>query len=292
MQNKVKYFIKNIFKKDNNNWSICHFKSNKKDIIFSKNLSSKNFKNLNLFNPPKHEFWADPFLFRYKKKIYIFFEKYLKKENRGIISVGELRNNRLINIKDIFAENYHLSYPYIFRHNKKIYLVPESYQAKKLQLFESTNFPSKWKLVKNLFKNEKICDPTFFKHNNSLWLFINKTKKNLDNFNKKLFLYKINNDFSKITPHKKNPIKSSYIGGRSAGPIIKLRDKIIRPAQIYKKNNYGFGIIFFEIKKLNIFEYREKKISSITPKFFKKCRGIHHISNFKNEFVIDLNLIN
>ena len=102
----------------------------------------------------------------------------------------------------------------------------------------------------------------------------------------------MNNDFSKITPHKKNPIKLSYIGGRSAGSIIKYKDKIIRPAQIFKKNNYGFGLIFFEIKKLNLFEYHEEKISSITPKFLKQCRGIHHISHIKNEFVIDVNLTN
>ena len=292
MKNKLKYFIKNIFQKDLNKWSIYNFKSNIKNIIFSKNLDLKKLKNVNLFKPPKHEFWADPFLFEYKKKKYIFFEKYLKKDNRGIISVGELKNNHLINIKDILVKNYHLSYPFIFKHNKKIYLVPESYQAKKLQIFESINFPIKWKLVKNLFQDEKVCDPTFFKHKNSLWLFINKTKKNLNNLNKNLFLYKLNNDFSKITPHKKNPIKLSYIGGRSAGSIIKYKDKIIRPAQIFKKNNYGFGLIFFEIKKLNLFEYHEEKISSITPKFLKQCRGIHHISHIKNEFVIDVNLTN
>ena len=124
MKNKLKYFIKNIFQKDLNKWSIYYFKNNIKNIIFSKNLDLKKLKNVNLFKPPKHEFWADPFLFEYKKKKYIFFEKYLKKDNRGIISVGELKNNHLINIKDILVKNYHLSYPFIFKHNKKIYLVP------------------------------------------------------------------------------------------------------------------------------------------------------------------------
>jgi len=193
-------------------------------------------------------------------------------------------------MKDVLEKNYHLSYPYIFKHNDNIYLIPESYQAKKMQIYKSINFPTKWKLIENHFKNEKVCDPTFFKHKKSTWFFINKTNENLDDLNKKLFLYKISNDFSKITPQKKNPIKINSYGGRNAGSIIKFKKKIIRPGQIQKKNNYGYGLVFFEIKKLNLNEYKEKKISSITPKLFGKNRGIHHISHIKNDFVVDLNL--
>ena len=80
MKNKLKYFIKNIFQKDLNKWSIYNFKSNIKNIIFSKNLDLKKLKNVNLFKPPKHEFWADPFLFEYKKKKYIFFFFIFKKK--------------------------------------------------------------------------------------------------------------------------------------------------------------------------------------------------------------------
>tara|TARA_B110000503_G_C6753280_1_gene252492 strand:- start:293 stop:475 length:183 start_codon:yes stop_codon:yes gene_type:complete len=43
------------------------------------------------------------------------------------------------------------------------------------------------------------------------------------------------NDLSKLTPHKNNPIKISSYGGRNAGPIIRYKEKIIRPAQIQKK---------------------------------------------------------
>ena len=101
----------------------------------------------------------------------------------------------------------------------------------------------------------------------------------------------MNDDFTKFEPHKKNPIKVNYYGGRSAGPILKFKSKIIRPAQIYRKNNYGYGLVFFfEILKLNLFEYREKKIFTLLPNQFQNSKGIHHISNLGNDFIIDLNL--
>tara|TARA_Y100000294_G_scaffold151040_1_gene148644 strand:- start:142 stop:1035 length:894 start_codon:yes stop_codon:yes gene_type:complete len=290
IKNEIKYFINKIIRKDKSNWSLCNFKSKPEDLIFSKKKNKLKLKNINIFKPPNDEFWADPFLFEHKRNKYIFFEKFLKKKNKGIISVCCLKNNKLKYMKDILKKNFHQSYPFVFKHNNNIYLIPESFQTKKMHIYKSINFPTKWKLIKSHFKNEIVCDPTFIKHKSSIWLFINKTNENLNDLNKQLFLYKMSNDLSKITPHKKNPIKISSYGGRSAGPIIKFKKKIIRPGQIQQKNNYGFGLVFFEIKKLNLNEYKEKKISSITPKLFGKNRGIHHISHIKNDFVVDLNL--
>lgn len=292
IKSEIKYYIKKIISRDNDKWSICIFKSDKKKLIFSKIKNKKILKNINVFKPPKDEFWADPFYFNYKNKKYIFFEKFFKKKNKGIISVFLTKDNKILKTYDILEKKYHLSYPFIFKHNNRIYLIPESYQAKKMQIYICKKFPSKWKLLKNHFTDEIIGDPTFFKYNNSLWFFINKTDKKLNNLNKKLFLYKMSNDLTKIIPHKKNPVKNSFYGGRSAGGIIKIKGSIIRPGQIQRNNNYGYGIVFFKIIKLSLNTFQERKISSMTPEIFENAKGVHHISNFGNNFVVDLNLKN
>ena len=171
-------------------------------------------------------------------------------------------------------------------------MFPETHETKRMEIYKSIKFPYKWKLIKTHFEGEIVCDPTIFTYRGSFWLFINKTKKKIFDLNKKLYLYKLSNNFSKLTPHKLNPIKKSKFGGRSAGYIFKMNRKIVRPAQIKKKNNYGYGLCFFQIDKLNLNEYEEKKISTILPKYFNKTRGIHHISHIKNKIIFDVNLIN
>ncbi len=290
MKKYFKYCIKRILNiKEKNNWCLGYFKLNKNFSLKNKHLINK-INNASIFKPPSDQFWADPFLFNYKKKKYIFFEKFYKRQNKGVISVCELKQNKLINFKDVLVKPYHLSYPMLFKYKKKLFLIPESYQAKKVEIYQSSNFPYIWKKKCSLFENEITCDPTIFKYKNSLWIFINKTKKNLLDLNRKLFLYKIEDDFKKLTPHHKNPVVTSYDGGRNAGNLIKLKNKTFRPGQKNIKGIYGYGINFYEIKKLNLKEFKEKKVSSISAKNLRKCYGIHHFSKIKRECVFDINL--
>ena len=91
--------------------------------------------------------------------------------------------------------------------------------------------------------------------------------------NKDLYIYQIDNlKFSKMTPHKENPVISSLKRGRNAGNFFTENNKIYRPSQINKTNNYGYGICISEIKKLDINEYNEKKIKTIKPNLFKNLK--------------------
>ena len=287
----LKKIIKKLINKKNpDNWTLATFNCDLKKIIKSKVIDKNIFKKIDLLKHKKNEFAADPFLFKYKNEVYVFYEKFNKELNKGVISVAKLKDNKLYNNKDILVKKYHLSYPNIFEHNHNIYLIPETYQFNKLSIYKFIDFPHKLRLVKTFLKNEIVADPTFFNYKGSVWFFINKTNKNLLNLNKDLFLYKINKDFTKITPHKQNPIKSNMYGGRSAGSVIKYKTRYIRPAQINKKGIYGFGLVFFEIKKLDLNLYIEKKITAILPKHFKNCKGVHHFSYLKGKVLIDLNL--
>lgn len=290
MKNLIKYHLKKILNiKDKNNWCLGYFKLENNFKFTTKNLINK-INTAIIFKPPKNQFWADPFLFNYNKKKYIFFEKFYKKKNKGVISMCELKKNKLTNFRDILVKPHHLSYPMLFKYKKKIYLMPESYQAKKVEIYQSINFPYSWKKKYTLFKNEITADPTIFTYKNNLWISINKTKKNLSDLNKKLFIYKVTNNFKKLVPHYKNPVVMSHNGGRNAGNLIYLKNKTIRPSQINIKSVYGYGLNFFEIKKLNLKEFKEKKLLSLSAKNFKKCFGIHHFSKNGRDCFFDINL--
>ena len=113
--------------------------------------------------PPANFYWADPFLYKYKNRDYLFFENFNIKMQRGKISVGQLINNSLVNIKDILNFNYHMSYPFVFNFKKNIFLIPETSNKKRVEIWKSVSFPYKWKLYKILFKNESHADVTLLK---------------------------------------------------------------------------------------------------------------------------------
>lgn len=252
----------------------------------------KKIEIIKIFNPGFFEFWADPFFVKFKKKKYIFFEIYNYLKKKGEISCVEILNNNIINKKKILELNYHLSYPNIFKHKKNFYLIPESYENNKTTIYKSIKFPYKWKKLKTLFHEKKICDTTVLAHNKKLWLFFNKAEKNINEFNKKLYIYKSKDyNFSKIVSHKKNPVINNLYSSRSAGSFFKEKKNLIRPAQINKKNIYGYGLSLNKVVKLDLNRFEQVEILRITPKSFnnKNICGVHHYSKISDElFLTDL----
>ena len=259
--------------------AICQMKNNKVKI-------------LKIFNPGFFEFWADPFFVKYAKKNYIFFESYNYFLKKGNIQCLEIKNNQIVDKKIVLDEHYHLSYPHIFKLKKNFYLIPESYEDKKTSIYISLRFPFKWKKIQTIFEGEKVCDTTITYKNNKFWLFVNKSKNNLNEFNKKLFIYSSKNfDFKKLIPHKDNPVNKSLKNSRNAGSIFYENKVCYRPAQINKKNIYGYGFFLNKIVRLSQSNFKQIKILEITPKQFdnKNICGIHHYSKIdKNTFLTDL----
>ena len=169
-------------------------------------------------------------------------------------------------------------------------MIPETHEKKRLEVYIAKKFPYKWELFSTAFHDEIIVDPTVITYNNKLWLFINKTKNNLNNLNKDLYIYQIDSlKFSKIIPHINNPVISSLSGGRNAGNIFVKKNKIYRPSQINKKNIYGYGVKISEIKKLSLDTYIEKKVQIIKPNIFEDLKGVHHLSRKGKDSVLDFN---
>ena len=98
-----KIFYRRIFKiKTTNDWNIA----------LSKNKFNKvNHANSIKAEKPKDSFFADPFVIKNNGKIFIFFENYFYKKNKGKIGILELKKNKLVNYKTILDEKFHLSFP-------------------------------------------------------------------------------------------------------------------------------------------------------------------------------------
>ena len=266
-------YIFHLFKKKKlENWS----------IKLSINKFNFNFSRYSNFMPPKGSFWADPFLFAYKKKNYVFFENFNNEEKKGKISYLNLDKPK--EIIDVIKKEYHLSYPFIFFFEKEIYMIPETSEKKRIEIWKAKNFPKKWFLFKKLFVGENFADCSILNYKGQLWLFANKSEDKFNDHDSELYIYKIkDNKFKHFVPHKLNPVICDSRTARNAGNFFKIKDKYFRPSQININQIYGYGLNINEILQLDLNNYKEK----VVKKFISKNESIHHLSVLNDKFTFD-----
>lgn len=263
-----------------NNWTLF--------IGNGKFLSSSLFR-LKPLKVPRNEFWADPFIIDYKNKNYVFFENYSYKTKKGKISCGILKDNKLINIEDSLILDYHLSYPFVFEEEDNIYMIPETHQNKRLEIFISKKFPNDWELYSTAFEGELIVDASYFcDKNNDKWLFLNKSRNKDVPFDNELYIYKIDSlRLKTIIPHELNPVYIDSRVARNAGPIFEYDGFYYRPSQANVENIYGRYLNLNKIIELSTKKYIEEKVVMVKPNFYKNLNAIHHLHQFKNKFIFD-----
>ena len=287
----IKYFlyiIKVLFNKINilnkNVWKIYLLNLNINNLLLSNNI----FKKTHKINPNFNSEWADPFVYEKNNTDYIFFENNDLTMNKGKISCGILKNNKLTNIKDILNFNYHLSYPFIWKKKKDIFLIPESSQNKSIQIWKSVSFPYKWKIFKTIFKNEYCCDTTIITDSDNVnWLLTNKSNDQTNDPNNELYIYKMIGNFDKFIPHKLNPVITDCTRARNAG-CLNFTNKLLRPSQINNSSGYGLGLNINKIVLLTLEDFKEITIKTIYPDKKTSATGLHHISNTKSKIIFDV----
>ncbi|HTO16589.1 MAG: hypothetical protein PHP72_03565 [Dysgonamonadaceae bacterium] len=251
-------------------------------------LNSTLFR-LNPIKLPKNEFWADPFIFNYKGDNYIFFENYNYSTKRGKISCGRIKDDELVDVTDVLDLDYHLSYPFIFEENGDVFLMPESSENKRLEIYKCISFPNKWELYSTAFEGEMVADASFYVDNtNQRWLFINKQDDLNSAMENELFIYRVDSlKLELLEPHLQNPVIINSETARNGGAIFKYRDEIYRPSQANIEGVYGRALNINKIERLTIEEYVEKTTVTTYPNFHKGLIAMHHLHQVKDLFVID-----
>jgi hypothetical protein len=250
------------------------------------NKTAHNFKDFIRLLPPKDRFWADPFVVYKNKKYYIFIEELIYKENKGKISVIEMDNEgNHINPEVVLETNYHLSYPFIIEDNGEFFMLPETENNNRIELYKCIEFPRKWELNCVLKDNIKALDSTILKYDNIYWLFTNVVTYSESSSINELHIYYSDTLLStNWQPHAKNPILNNHHYTRPAGSIFVDNNKIYRPTQNCSKH-YGYGMNLREILTLNKHEYEEKEVVSVLPDWEKDVFSTHTF-NFDNQLTV------
>ncbi|MFN4762591.1 hypothetical protein ACKGJN_05655 [Gillisia sp. Q332] len=241
--------------------------------------------------PPKGYDWADPFVVKKDEEgFYMFFEELNMKTRKGYISyfyfdkVGKLINNTP---RKVIEEDYHLSYPFVFKENNNFYIIPESASSGELWLYKCIKFPDEWQKEKRIFKDKPFYDATLIKHQDYYYLFGTEKVISESARDQYLFIY-YSKDLMDDTwlPHPSNPIYKDVRRARPAGRIFELGGKLVRPAQIGAPK-YGYGIQFNEIKILSPTTFEEIRLEQILPNWEKNLLATHTFNSVEGFTVLD-----
>ena len=175
-------------------------------------------------------------------------------ENIGKIALATSRDGFKWNYEKIVLEEpCHLSYPYVFKWDNKIYMIPETRALREIRLYVATDFPTKWKFEKTILKGKRFADNSLIRHNNLWWMFT-------DSGNTTLRLYYAQTLTGKWYHHRKSPIiKRNPEIARPGGRVIFDGKHILRNTQD-DFNGYGSQVWGFKITELTKKTYREKRV--------------------------------
>lgn len=237
---------------------------------------------------------ADPFLFVKKEKLYLFYE------SKDFFSPGVIMMTSTVDLKNwskpviVLKESFHLSYPWVFEEEGKIYMIPETGSDKSIRLYEAANEDlTEFRLVKKLLEQPKdmVCrigygDTSIYKKEGKYYLMTMLQHEKPVNI---LELYVSDALQGPYIPHPCSPIAKDNKIGRDAGCWLELGGKLLRFSQDCV-SRYGDNVNVSEITKLSPTEYEEHLIQEcIIPTdvpFYKEGGHQFNVAQFMNKKIV------
>ncbi|HOX52076.1 MAG TPA: hypothetical protein PKY05_11345 [Fibrobacteria bacterium] len=230
---------------------------------------------------------ADPFLIQKDGTDWVFFES-IKSSGMGELVVSQLVDDSVTKpSRSILDLPFHLSWPNVFEHGGKTYMVPETGSANEVGLWVCDEFPMKWSKVRTLVEGAHFHDGTIVRHGGRWWLFVSVGGSYYGDHSAELRIYHSDDLLtSPFVPHPRNPISLSIEGARPAGRFF-VRDNVLyRPAQD-GRDGYGKGVIVFRVDRLDESNFAETPVSHILAP--TGMQGIHTLNQIsRNRWIVDI----
>jgi hypothetical protein len=274
--------VRNKFQNDAKKWQIAY--------SFTNSPSKSLWKYNKIKNPPG-SFLADPFAVNFETRDVIFVEEYSTIEKKGKISAFEINNSGYKYLGPVLDEDYHISFPFTFVHNKKVYMVPETSSIGEIRIYECIEFPLQWKYKMTLMKEVDASDSMIVRKKGYWFLLTNICSVNNGDHLSELHVFYSKNIFStNWKPIRNgNPVIFDSNKARNGG-MYKHKGRLFRVSQFHKFGHYGYSIKINEIKSLSINGYEEEFMQSVTPRFFSNQKSIHHFHSNNILSVFDFHL--
>ena len=249
-------------------WAVAYTYCNWNELVM--------WRGIRIPNPPGH-FLADPFVMTVNNETCCFVEDFDKVTDKGGISAYRLNEHGAERLGLVISEPFHMSFPYIFKYQSKIYMCPETCINKDIRVYECVSFPLEWKLKEVIMSNISAADTMIFEHDGLWWMFTNIDSLESDDHCLQLSIFYADNPLSTHwQAHPKNPIFVDSSKARNAG-FLTDDHSMYRISQQQGFDQYGKGAVMQKITVLNKIQYEEEFVIAIEPNFFDGIDGTHHM---------------
>jgi hypothetical protein len=218
------------------------------------------------------QFIADPFFIKEKDTFYLFFEhKKVENFNAVIGLLTSVDGHHYQYRGTVLKENFHLSYPQVFKHKNNYYMLPESQGANHVLLYKTDKFPFGWKICDTLITNTRLKDPTIYL-SDTLNIMVGSDK------NFKMHMYQANSLHGNWKLHDRSLVMEGT-ESRPGGRFFADNKGLVLPVQNAHKT-YGSGLSLYRIQFKNNF-YTVKKEKHLLLKSQENIKefnsGMHHL---------------
>lgn len=240
-------------------------------------------RSFNWISKPGNGFWADPFLAVRDGKTWLFYEDFIASLGKGVIAVAELlANGQLDSARTVLEMPFHLSYPHILEEDGEFYLVPESQQSGRVDLYRSVEFPDRWVLDRTLLNFRAVDSSPFF--DDGRWWMTSSPRIVPGNAGLTyVWTAQSLRGPWKLSSHR--PLSSDVRTARGAGRIFRDRGRLIRPSQDGSRR-YGRAISFSQLERLEGVP-SESRFRLIEPNDVPGMIGIHTYNAVEKWEVVD-----
>ncbi|HAT7569359.1 hypothetical protein FDW96_06390 [Citrobacter sp. TBCS-15] len=228
----------------------------------------------------KYTFQADPFIIEKADKLYVFYEAFSFRNSKGTLRCRVL-DRELTEIDDVKLEGFddlkcHLSFPFLIHINDQLFMIPESSERKEVILFQSVEFPVRWKKIKVLISDTEVTDNVFLTINETCYLL----STTMDN---EIIIHSAENiygQWQRIAPS----LKVSNHHHRGAGAPYLVDNKMYFLTQECTPETYGKSIYIKELVTLSNTVFDESLIEKINSSI-NHSDGVHTL-NFSNNYIV------
>lgn len=230
---------------------------------------------------------ADPFLFVDNGLVYLFYEE-LKYKGKGVIRMTSSKDLKKWSAPiTVLEEPFHLSFPFVFKHNDEFYMLPETGRNKVVQLYKGSSDLKQWTRDSVLLEGgeDSFVDSSIIKKDRLYYLFTTR-KSNGVYIQEIYFSSSLKGPY---TSHPSSPISSDKKYARNSGAIFSFNGELYRPTQCCL-GGYGENVSIMKIDQLSSAEYCEHiYLDDVFDRTCKRYKDGGHTFNFvkyQNGFLV------
>ena len=225
---------------------------------------------------------ADPFLLEQGGRTWLLFEDVKLGGRRGRLACMEVSESGACSEMEVILErDSHLSYPCVVPVGGELFLIPESADTGRVDLYRFSAFPSRLELVSTLYDCVPLVDTTPCRLGDRWYFFATTTQPYMETR-----LFSSSTLDGPWTRHPASPVSRSVRSCRSAGHLFWRDGRLFRPTQDCTVR-YGYAITVNEITTLTATEFDEHPVARVMPTWAPGLLGTHMWNETSRLQVID-----